>query len=101
MVLDSFEKGRSFEEIRDAILLDYSHPDFTNSVQNLGFTALALLFGGGDMETTINLALRCGYDADCTCASAGAVVGILSGVSGDRRGGSRSCFRTNSSAGST
>ena len=79
MVLDSFEKGRSFEEIRDAILLDYSHPDFTNSVQNLGFTALALLFGGGDMETTINLALRCGYDADCTCASAGAVVGILSG----------------------
>ncbi|MHB1454524.1 MAG: ADP-ribosylglycohydrolase family protein [Saccharofermentanales bacterium] len=79
MVLSSYEKGIAFREIVRQIQIDYSHPDFTNSVQNLGYTVLALLFGGSDMETTITYALKCGYDADCTCATAGAVIGIING----------------------
>ena len=71
--------GRPWEETAERIRRQFGHPDFTNSVQNLGFTELALLYGGGDMEKTLNLALFCGADTDCTCASAGALLGILKG----------------------
>ena len=67
---------------RKMVLNEYSHPDFTNVVQNLGFVLIALLYGKGDMRDTINIALKCGYDTDCTCASAGAVIGIIKGYSG-------------------
>lgn len=67
---------------RKMVLNEYSHPDFTNVVQNLGFTLIALLYGKGDMRETINIALKCGYDTDCTCASAASVVGIIKGYSG-------------------
>ncbi len=79
MVLGSYRKGESFEKIVREIQMDYSHPDFTNSVQNLGYTVLSLLFCEMDMEKAITLSLRCGYDSDCTCATAGAVIGIIKG----------------------
>ncbi len=31
------------------------------------------------MRDTINIALKCGYDTDCTCASAASIVGIIKG----------------------
>ena len=80
-VLETYEKS-SWEEIRDRILKKYAHPDFTNVVQNMGFIVLALLLGNGDMRDTINIALKCGYDTDCTCASAASVIGIVKGYSG-------------------
>ena len=79
MVMESYKRGMSFEKIVRNIQMDYSHPDFTNSVQNLGYTVLALLFCENDMEKAVTLALRCGYDTDCTCATAGAVIGIING----------------------
>lgn len=79
MILESYHRQESFESIIRKIQMDYSHPDFTNSVQNMGYIILALLFGGKDLEKVINTALKCGYDADCTCATAGAVVGIMNG----------------------
>jgi len=79
MVLESYRRGENFEKIVREIQMDYSHPDFTNSVQNMGYTVLALLFSNNDMEKAISLALRCGYDTDCTCATAGAIVGIING----------------------
>lgn len=78
-ILDSYKKGESYEKILREIQMDYSHPDFTNSVQNMGYSVLALLFGEKDIEKTVNLALRCGYDADCTCATVGAIIGIING----------------------
>lgn len=71
--------GKSIDtfEIRKLILENFGHPDFTNSVQNVGFTLLALLSGGLDFWKTMELALNFGYDTDCTCATAGATLGIL------------------------
>lgn len=57
----------------------FGHPDFTNSPQNMGFMLIALLHGDGDMEKSLDIALQCGYDADCTCATVGAVLGIRTG----------------------
>ena len=78
-VIREFESGADWESARRAVLNRFGHPDFTNSVQNMGIILIALLYGGGDMRKTINIALRCGYDTDCTCASAASVVGIISG----------------------
>jgi ADP-ribosylglycohydrolase len=79
MVVDSYKAGIGFQSIVRKMQMDFSHPDFTNSVQNLGYTVMALLFGKNDMEQVIDLALSCGYDTDCTCATAGAIVGIING----------------------
>lgn len=55
---------------------------------DLAFVVLALLYGHGDIRTTINISLKCGYDADCTCASAASIVGIVKGYEniGDTKG---------------
>lgn len=79
MILQSYRDGLDIQTIIRKIQMDYAHPDFTNSIQNMGYTTLALLFGKNNMEDVINIALKCGYDTDCTCATAGAIVGIING----------------------
>ena len=81
-VLNAYRDGESIYTARKIVLAKYSHPDFTNVVQNMGIILIALLYGKGDIRDTINIALRCGYDTDCTCASAASIVGIISGYSG-------------------
>ena len=76
------KNGAEWPDARTMVLNRFSHPDFTNVVQNLGFVLIALLWGNGDMKNTINIALKCGYDTDCTCASAASVVGIIKGYNG-------------------
>lgn len=78
-VIDCYNSGVGWKKTRKIILEHFSHPDFTNVVQNLSFVIIALLYGEGDMRKTINIALQCGYDTDCTCASAAAVIGIICG----------------------
>ena len=48
----------------------------------MGFVIIALIYGEGDMRKTINISLQCGYDTDCTCASAASVIGIIKGYDG-------------------
>ena len=62
------------------ILFKYGHPDCTNLYQNIGITLLALLKGDLDIIKIGMDALNCGFDTDCTCATAGAVVGIIKGA---------------------
>ncbi len=82
MIIDIYNSGEAWLAARKAVLNRFSHPDFTNVVQNLGFVLIALLWGNCDMRDTINIALRCGYDTDCTCASAASIVGIIKGYEG-------------------
>lgn len=65
-------------EVRANILKHYGSGNFTDVIMNIPFVVLALLLGGGDFGRTICLAVNCGYDADCTGATAGAIMGILS-----------------------
>lgn len=48
---------------------------------NVAYTVLALLYGEGDFKETVLIACRCGDDTDCTCATAGALLGIMHGMS--------------------
>lgn len=79
MVRNIHRSGSSWKEAANKICNHFGHQDFTNSLQNMGFTLIALLYGKGDIETTVNIALFCGYDTDCTCATAGAILGIICG----------------------
>ena len=42
---------------------------------------MALLYGGNDMEKAMVCALNCGYDTDCTLATAAAFIGQILGAS--------------------
>ncbi len=72
--------GDDWRSVRTRILSRYGSPDMTSAVQNIGFTLLALLESGGDFEKAVLTAANCGYDTDCTCATAGAIIGIMTGA---------------------
>ena len=66
--------------VRSKLLFAYGHPDCTNLFQNMGITIASLLLGEGDIIKTSMMALNCGFDTDCTCATAGAIIGLLRGA---------------------
>lgn len=68
--------------VRESILRKYGRPEMTHVLQNVGFTLVGLLAGGKDFERTLAITLNCGYDSDCTAATAGAILGTLLGYQG-------------------
>lgn len=46
---------------------------------NSAFVALAMLYGNGDFTETLDIAARCGQDADCNPSTAGGVLGVMLG----------------------
>lgn len=63
--------------VRQQILDQYEHENFTDVTMNLCFMVLGLLHGRGDFGRSICIAANCGKDTDCTAASLGALLGIL------------------------
>jgi hypothetical protein len=49
------------------------------STINVANTVLALLYGQGDFEETVRIAVLSGYDADCNPATAGGLIGMIRG----------------------
>ncbi len=78
-ILSWCEGTDDWKYVLGLILRDYGHPDCTNMYQNIGITIMALLLGKGDFIKTTMLALNCGFDTDCTCATVGAIIGITEG----------------------
>lgn len=78
--VDLCDRWGDIKTVRSKLLFTYGHPDCTNMFQNLGITIASLLLGEGDIIKTSMMALNCGFDTDCTCATAGAVIGILRGA---------------------
>ena len=50
-----------------------------DAVINNAYVVIGLLYGNGDFSKTIDIATRCGQDADCNPASAGGVLGAIIG----------------------
>ncbi len=73
-------ESNDVKRILRRILHKYGHPDCTNLYQNIGITLAALLCGHLDEIKTGMDALNCGFDTDCTCATAGAVIGLIRGA---------------------
>ncbi len=79
LVKECRHQGLNWKEARDEVLKNFGRPDFTSVYQNIGFTLIALLWGNYNFVNTILIALNCGYDTDCTCATAGAILGGILG----------------------
>ncbi|MBQ1255831.1 MAG: ADP-ribosylglycohydrolase family protein [Clostridia bacterium] len=58
----------------------YGHPDCTNLYQNIAITLIALKKSRLDFVQTGLNALNLGFDTDCTCATAGAIIGTIRGA---------------------
>ncbi len=83
MVTDTLKwcaEASTWQQVRGHIIRHYGHPDCTNSVQNTAFAIMSLKFGSLDMIETTMIALNAGYDTDCTCATAGSIIGIIRGA---------------------
>ena len=83
LVNDTVELCRKYDDIKlilRKILFKYGHPDCTNMFQNMAITIAAMLTCEGDMVKVGMDALNCGFDTDCTCASAGSVIGLIKGA---------------------
>lgn len=76
-----YDEGVSLRDARDRLMALAGHPEACDSQINIPFTFLGLLYGGNDLEKVMLSALACGYDTDCTLASAAALVGQILGAS--------------------
>jgi ADP-ribosylglycohydrolase len=75
------EEGVPLRDARDRLMALAGNPEACDAQTNVPFTFLALLYGGNDLQETLQAALRCGYDTDCTLATAGALLGQILGAS--------------------
>lgn len=56
------------------------YPGVCHIIPNAGVLVMALLYGGGDLCRTVEIATMAGWDTDCNAGNAGAVVGTLQGL---------------------
>jgi ADP-ribosylglycohydrolase len=77
----AYDEGLSLQDARDRLMMLAGHPEACDAQINVPFTFLGLLYGGNDLQEAVLAALRCGYDTDCTMATAGAFVGQILGAS--------------------
>ena len=76
-----WEQKHDWMAVRTLVLESYGEDNFTDVGQNLAFTVLGWLAGAGDFGDSICIATNCGKDTDCTAATLGALLGILSPAS--------------------
>ncbi|MFS0726669.1 ADP-ribosylglycohydrolase family protein [Paenibacillus sp. 1P07SE] len=74
-------EGKDWLEARSLILEHHGRDNFTDAPQNIAFTLLGWLYGES-FEDAILKAVNCGYDTDCTAATLGAILGMISGPEG-------------------
>jgi ADP-ribosylglycohydrolase len=77
---NAYDEGLSLRDARDRLMALDGFPEALDAQNNVPFTFLSLLYGGNDLQETMLSALRCGYDTDCTMATAGALIGQILGA---------------------
>jgi len=68
---------------RDMLTADWGYdryPGVCHIIPNAGVLVMALLYGGGEMCRTIEIATMAGWDTDCNAGNAGAIIGTLQGL---------------------
>lgn len=79
--LEAHAAGQDWKAARSAVLRSVPHPVAQYSPINIGFQAVGWLYGE-DFGDALCKAVNCGYDTDCTGATLGSILGIISGASG-------------------
>lgn len=55
------------------------NPHNIDAKLNAAYVVMGLMYGGGDLLKTVEIATRCGQDADSSTANAGGVIGCMKG----------------------
>lgn len=79
------ENPGDFRACRDFVEREFGadrFPGYCHIVPNAGICALALLYGGGELGRSIEIACMCGFDTDCNASSVGTITGVLNGPAG-------------------
>lgn len=79
LALDLHFSGRPTWDAYSDIIRTHGHDNFTHTPLNLALISWALIYGQGDFETSLLLAINGGYDTECTAAAVGATLGMLLG----------------------
>lgn len=79
-VMDAYKAGVSASDLRKELIRKYDFGNFSHCLINIAFTIAALVYAEGDFLKSMIGAANFAYDADCTAATAGAVMGILMGA---------------------
>ena len=84
-VMDAYKNGVSASDLRRELIRKYDFGNFSHCLINIAFTIAALVYAEGDFLKAMVGAANFAYDADCTAATAGAVMGILMGADAIRK----------------
>ncbi len=53
---------------------------WVHTLNNAAIVLISLLYGKGDLETTLGISVMCGWDTDCNGATAGSIIGAMHGA---------------------
>jgi len=76
------QTSRGWEEALGHIRHTYGRYGAVHTINNACIVVMALLFGAGDFEKTITVAVMGGWDTDCNGATAGSIAGAMLGAKG-------------------
>ncbi|WP_419872541.1 ADP-ribosylglycohydrolase family protein [Candidatus Pristimantibacillus sp. PTI5] len=82
-VLQWYEELVPFDTVVERIhhKYDESNPHhWCHTISNAMIVAASLLYGEGELEATIGLAVLSGFDTDCNAATAGSIIGMQKGA---------------------
>lgn len=82
IALDGHAHDRPWRQVRDRVVADSTDLGWFQAPANVAFVVIGWLYGDGDFGRSICIATNCGDDTDCTAATLGATLGILSGRRG-------------------
>lgn len=78
--IQAYDQGISLRDAHRRLMMLEGLPEACDAQINVPFTFLGLLYGQNDLQETMLSALRCGYDTDCSLATAAALVGQILGA---------------------
>lgn len=78
-VMNLCKKTDDMAYIQKSVLRRHGHSESCMAKQNIAFLIAAFLLFGRDFKKCVEEAVKCGFDADCTGATLGSILGIIFG----------------------
>ncbi len=74
-----------WEACRAMLEADFGYDKYLgvcHMIPNAGVCILAMVYGDGDFNRTVEIATMCGWDTDCNAGNVGTVLGVMCGIEG-------------------
>jgi ADP-ribosylglycohydrolase len=78
--MDWCDKLDSWEDVCDKIDIAYEFMSSIHVINNTCLIVMGLMLGKGDLGNSLCMTLMGGMDTDCTCATAGSILGAMLGA---------------------